>query len=168
MYCYMILYTSPCSYVVCTHKQVILFYIHIYTLLQVVYMMVPTSKQHEQLQLLNVFTQNRYAQNLSRSLMRIYVGLWLCVYHYVCKDCSGIFVNKVWYIYDTDTLSVVECENMGGSNEFYDKFSVRYHVSVIIRKLWYQPVHKKFIIEESMLVIMFMYIHIHCKYYIYL
>ena len=41
---------------------------------------------------------------------------------------------------------------MGGSNEFYDKFSVRYHVSVIIRKLWYQPVHKKFIIEESMLV----------------
>ena len=42
---------------------------------------------------------------------------------------------------------------MGGSNEFYDKFSVRYHVSVIIRKLWYQPVHKKFIIDESMLVI---------------
>ena len=42
---------------------------------------------------------------------------------------------------------------MGGSNEFYDKFSVRYHVSVIIRKLWYQPVHKKFIIDESMLVL---------------
>ena len=42
---------------------------------------------------------------------------------------------------------------MGGSNEFYDKFSVRYHVSVIIRKLWYQPVHKKFIMEESMLVL---------------
>ena len=42
---------------------------------------------------------------------------------------------------------------MGGSNEFYDKFSVRYHVSVIIRKLWYQPVHKKFIMDESMLVL---------------
>ena len=52
---------------------------------------------------------------------------------------------------------------MGGSNEFYDKFSVRYHVSVIIRKLWYQPIHKKFIMEESMLVFMLMY-NTHARY----
>ena len=38
-------------------------------------MMIPTNKLHENLQLLNVFTQNRYAQSLSTSLMRIYVGM---------------------------------------------------------------------------------------------
>lgn len=37
--------------------------------------MVPANKQHEHLQLLNIFTGNRYAQSLSTSLMRIYVGM---------------------------------------------------------------------------------------------
>ena len=119
-------------------------------------MMVPANKQHENLQLLNVFTESRYAQGLSTSLMRIYVGMSQYVYF------VKILYYDIWFI--TAVISVVECENMGGSNEFFDKFSVRYHVSVIIRKLWYQPVHKKFIIEESMLVFMFciMFASTHC------
>ena len=38
---------------------------------------------------------------------------------------------------------------MGGSNEFYDKFSVRYHLSVILKQLWEHPTHRKHIIAES-------------------
>lgn len=38
---------------------------------------------------------------------------------------------------------------MGGSNEFYDKFSVRYHLSVILKQLWEHPAHRRHIIVES-------------------
>lgn len=38
---------------------------------------------------------------------------------------------------------------MGGSNEFYDKFSVRYHLSVIMSQLWGHPSHHQAIINES-------------------
>ena len=38
---------------------------------------------------------------------------------------------------------------MGGSNEFYDKFSVRYHISVILKQLWEHPAHRLHIIAES-------------------
>ncbi|XP_064383818.1 ubiquitin conjugation factor E4 B-like [Halichondria panicea] len=45
--------------------------------------------------------------------------------------------------------SYIECERMGGSNEFYDKFSVRYHISVILKQLWEHPAHRLHIIAES-------------------
>ena len=38
---------------------------------------------------------------------------------------------------------------MGGSNEFFDKFSVRYHVSVILKQLWQSPAHHASIVDES-------------------
>ncbi len=38
---------------------------------------------------------------------------------------------------------------MGGSNEFFDKFSVRYHVSVIMKQLWEHPTHHAAIVAES-------------------
>ena len=38
---------------------------------------------------------------------------------------------------------------MGGSNEFFDKFSVRYHMSVILKQLWLYPSHHASIVEES-------------------
>ena len=56
-------------------------------------MMVPANKQHEHLQLLNVFTGNRYAQCLSTSLMRIYVG----VSPYICTVCNLAFQWDVQY-----------------------------------------------------------------------
>jgi ubiquitin conjugation factor E4 B len=43
----------------------------------------------------------------------------------------------------------VDCENMGGSNEFYDKFSVRYHISVILKLLWGNLQHRNSFITES-------------------
>lgn len=55
-------------------------------------------------------------------------------------------------------LLFLDCENMGGSNEFYDKFSVRYHLSVILRLLWENPSHRGTFINESRLEIhMYMY-----------
>ena len=38
---------------------------------------------------------------------------------------------------------------MGGSNEFFDKFSIRYHISVILKQLWEHPVHQASIKAES-------------------
>ena len=38
---------------------------------------------------------------------------------------------------------------MGGSNEFFDKFSVRYHVSVILKQLWLYPAHHASMVAES-------------------
>ena len=38
---------------------------------------------------------------------------------------------------------------MGGSNEFFDKFSIRYHISVIMKQLWQHPTHHDTIVAES-------------------
>ena len=38
---------------------------------------------------------------------------------------------------------------MGGSNEFFDKFSIRYHISVILKQLWEHPTHRAAIKTES-------------------
>lgn len=38
---------------------------------------------------------------------------------------------------------------MGGSNEFFDKFSVRYHISVILKQLWLYPSHQDTMIAVS-------------------
>jgi ubiquitin conjugation factor E4 B len=43
----------------------------------------------------------------------------------------------------------ISCETMGGSNEFFDKFSVRYHLSTILIQLWDHPTHRSSIITES-------------------
>ena len=38
---------------------------------------------------------------------------------------------------------------MGGSNEFFDKFSVRYHISTLLIQLWDHPGHRSTICAES-------------------
>merc|ERR1712058_172211 len=42
-----------------------------------------------------------------------------------------------------------EVEQTGSSNEFYDKFTIRYHISIIIKSMWDSAVHKMAIISES-------------------
>uniref|UniRef100_T1ISF9 Ubiquitin conjugation factor E4 B n=1 Tax=Strigamia maritima TaxID=126957 RepID=T1ISF9_STRMM len=42
-----------------------------------------------------------------------------------------------------------DVESTGATSEFYDKFTIRYHVSIIFKSLWESPVHKKAIIQES-------------------
>jgi len=42
-----------------------------------------------------------------------------------------------------------EVESTGSSNEFYDKFGIRYHISVILKGLWKRPIHKYAVVKES-------------------
>ena len=42
-----------------------------------------------------------------------------------------------------------EVEQTGSSNEFYDKFTIRYHISIIIKSMWESSTHKMAIISES-------------------
>jgi ubiquitin conjugation factor E4 B len=42
-----------------------------------------------------------------------------------------------------------DVESTGASSEFYDKFTIRYHISVILKSMWSHHVHQKAIIEES-------------------
>lgn len=42
-----------------------------------------------------------------------------------------------------------DVETTGSSSEFYDKFSIRYHISLILKSMWDSPVHRESIIQES-------------------
>eukprot|EP00794_Sanderia_malayensis_P015101 gene15102-16659_t len=43
----------------------------------------------------------------------------------------------------------VDIETTGASNEFYDKFGIRYHISIIMKGLWKRPMHRASIVQES-------------------
>lgn len=42
-----------------------------------------------------------------------------------------------------------DIETTGSSSEFYDKFSIRYHISLILKSMWESPVHRASIVNES-------------------
>ncbi|XP_011502068.1 PREDICTED: ubiquitin conjugation factor E4 B [Ceratosolen solmsi marchali] len=42
-----------------------------------------------------------------------------------------------------------DVETTGSSSEFYDKFFIRYHISLILKSMWESPVHRASIIRES-------------------
>ncbi|XP_046429762.1 ubiquitin conjugation factor E4 B [Neodiprion fabricii] len=42
-----------------------------------------------------------------------------------------------------------DVETTGSSSEFYDKFSIRYHISLILKSMWESPVHRASIVNES-------------------
>nr|CAD7392943.1 unnamed protein product [Timema cristinae] len=42
-----------------------------------------------------------------------------------------------------------DVETTGSSSEFYDKFTIRYHISLILKGMWDNPVHRQAIVNES-------------------
>lgn len=42
-----------------------------------------------------------------------------------------------------------DVETTGSSNEFYDKFSIRYHISIIMKSLWDNLTHRQAIMKQS-------------------
>ena len=63
-------------------------------------------------------------------------------------------LNKITYHYlpwDTlyNTIFFAEVEQTGASSEFYDKFTIRYHISIILKSMWESNVHKIAIVNES-------------------
>ena len=43
----------------------------------------------------------------------------------------------------------LDVESTGSSNEFFDKFSIRHHISVIVKELWKDFSHKPAILKHS-------------------
>lgn len=42
-----------------------------------------------------------------------------------------------------------DVETTGSSSEFYDKFTIRYHISLIIKGMWNSPLHRQALVKES-------------------
>ena len=42
-----------------------------------------------------------------------------------------------------------DVEQTGASSEFYDKFTFRYHISIVMKSMWDSPIHKLAILNES-------------------
>lgn len=42
-----------------------------------------------------------------------------------------------------------DVETTGSSSEFYDKFSIRYHISLIMKGMWGSPLHRQAVVDES-------------------
>jgi len=42
-----------------------------------------------------------------------------------------------------------DVETTGSSSEFYDKFTIRYHISLILKGMWESPIHRQAIVNES-------------------
>lgn len=46
-------------------------------------------------------------------------------------------------------MYVIVIESTGASSEFYDKFTIRYHISLILKSMWDSPMHRYAVIAES-------------------
>ena len=46
-------------------------------------------------------------------------------------------------------FSFIVVESTGASSEFYDKFTIRYHISVIFKSFWNDGQHRQAVITES-------------------
>ena len=59
--------------------------------------------------------------------------------HYVSKNYLPGALMKFY----------TDVETTGSSSEFYDKFTIRYHISIILKGMWDSPVHRLSVIKES-------------------
>jgi hypothetical protein len=75
--------------------------------------------------------------------------------HHILKRCSAIgryFVSKpitLTAIACTAPLRSSEMENTGRHSQFYEKFTTRHHIAVILRELWSVPDHRQRMLEQS-------------------
>ena len=74
--------------------------------------------------ILHNYTQEFYVQILSHSLAEVHLARSLMKFY-------------------------TDIESTGASSEFYDKFSIRYHISIIFKSLWTHSIHKMAIVKES-------------------
>lgn len=64
-------------------------------------------------------------------------------YHVMAHPISKTLLASYLMKFYTDV------ETTGSSSEFYDKFSIRYHISLILKSMWDSPVHRTSIVNES-------------------
>lgn len=64
-----------------------------------------------------------------------------------------VATDNLCRILDSDSFCVLsDVETTGSSSEFYDKFTIRYHISLILKGMWDSPVHRQAIVNESRLL----------------
>lgn len=56
--------------------------------------------------------------------------------------------NCIWKVIKDKCLSSVDVEHTGATSEFYDKFTIRYHISTIFKSLWQNIAHHGTFMEE--------------------
>lgn len=71
--------------------------------------------------------------HLPSALMKFYTGIVMTYIH--------TFLLKYFFC--------VVIESTGATSEFYDKFTIRYHISLILKSLWESPMHRCAVIAES-------------------
>ena len=76
-------------------------------------------------------------------LRRIYLIL-----RHICEILRRICFIETYLCY-----IVTDIETTGASSEFYDKFSIRYHISIIFKTMWEMPLHQHKFIHEAKLVL---------------
>lgn len=59
------------------------------------------------------------------------------------------FMNLYPVRWVMSTSFSTDVETTGSSNEFYDKFSIRYHISIIMKSLWEDLGHRQAIMKQS-------------------
>jgi ubiquitin conjugation factor E4 B len=65
------------------------------------------------------------------------------------KFYTGIVIIYLISIIITYYFFSVVIESTGATSEFYDKFTIRYHISLILKSLWESPMHRCAVIAES-------------------
>ena len=109
--------------------------------------------------------------NLAPALMNFYTG----IRDYFCKFRVLILLKQPWILavlsldlnrkasifprepfmnphpvrWVMITSFSTDVETTGSSNEFYDKFSIRYHISIIMKSLWEDLGHRQAIMKQS-------------------
>ena len=79
---------------------------------------------------------------------------------YSSTHCPSFFYNCDLYndLYNDCNTSIStnlslslfsDVEQTGASSEFYDKFSIRYHISIIFKSLWRLPMHQNAMVRFS-------------------
>lgn len=61
------------------------------------------------------------------------------------------------YFMTVSNREITDVEQTGMHSQFYEKFSIRYHISHIFKSIWDDPSHRKKFITESRYVYSFIY-----------
>lgn len=112
----------------------------------------PCTDKVIQLLIVMICSQN-YVNNpyLSAKLVEVLFVMNPTVQPRAEKICEKILMHELSREFLAPALMqfYTAIETTGSSNEFYDKFSIRYHISIIFKAMWMIPSHQMKMVEEA-------------------
>lgn len=66
-----------------------------------------------------------------------------------------IWEEQIFFLFNFPMSPLADVEHTGATSEFYDKFTIRYHISTIFKSLWQNLAHHGTFMEEFKLVLFF-------------